>query len=149
MISPIGRQDTYLCCGLLYSDGVVLVDDPEHVLVAVIAKLGAELKPRPEVRQDSVAPVAGAEEDLRGNVTLLGAVFCPAPICCAAEARILMQDLEIRQPELGRVIKPRNHMQLKRHVRRELRANLCILVCLIERHETLNILSNKRALGLR
>ena len=57
-------------------DGVILVDDPKHVRVAVVAKLEAELESHPEVRQDAVAPVAGAKKDLRGSITLLVAVFC-------------------------------------------------------------------------
>ena len=63
-------------CGLLYSDGVIPVDDPEHVWVAVVAELEAELEPHPEVRHDAAAPVAGAKKDLRGSITLLVAVFC-------------------------------------------------------------------------
>ena len=35
-----------------------------------------ELEPHPEARQDAVAPVAGAEKDLGGSVTVLVAVFC-------------------------------------------------------------------------
>ena len=40
-------------------DGVVLVNNLEHLRVAIVAKLKVELKPHPEMRQDSVAPVAG------------------------------------------------------------------------------------------
>ena len=54
---------------------VILVDGPEHVRVAIVSELEAELEPHPEVRQDAVAPVAGAEKDLRGSTALFVAVF--------------------------------------------------------------------------
>ena len=46
---------------LLYLDGIVLVNDPEHVRVTVVAELEIELEPHSQVRQDAVAPVAGIE----------------------------------------------------------------------------------------
>ena len=75
-VLALHQQAEVVCRGLLYFDGVDLVDDAKHVKVAVVAKVETELEPHPKVRQNAVAPVAGVEKDLCGSVTLLIAAFC-------------------------------------------------------------------------
>ena len=91
---------------------IVTIGNPKYIWVPARAELKLELEPHLEVRQNAVAPVAGAEEDLRGSVTLLHTAFSPAQLRSAAKVRELMQDLEVQQPELGCVVQPRNHLQV-------------------------------------
>ena len=63
-------MDYFICMGLH-----ILVNNPEHIRVAIVAKLEVELEPHPVTRQDAVAPVVGAEKGLCGSAALLVAVF--------------------------------------------------------------------------
>ena len=74
-ILVLHQQAEVIRYGFFDPDGVVLVNDAERVQVAVITTLETELEPHPELRQDAVLPVAGANQDLCGSATLLPQFF--------------------------------------------------------------------------
>ena len=69
-------QGEYAADHLMVSIVIVTIDNPKYkyIWVPARAELKLELEPHLEVRQNAVAPVAGAKKDLRGSVTLLHAV---------------------------------------------------------------------------
>ena len=131
-----------------YGVGVrrALVPEVEFVLLGV--QLEMIFEPNREERDDTVAPVTRPEQNLRRRLPFLICVFCPTKFRRDSIVRELVEGLQIRRPELCRVVDPSYHVVHEAQVRGQPRADLQLLVFAESFDDGFELRRKERAAGL-